>query len=266
MGKTTYNSTIISPVQRGFFDSVTRCRSRSEPSDVYEAIGFPAICRWSSEKRATPPVCRTTRRASHRDASHLRASIQIPILKLHPSLHQKLYQLLAKRLRAMMVPLVCDISPDTRSRRGAHRERAISLLPGKRTELDLLMHPHRRSLLELPHEIRETTRGLQSDEQMDMVRHAADALRKAAESIDGAAQVLVKLITPCCIDQRRAVLGGKNDMVMQGEKRRRHIVAWLASCRDAFVRAHHTRWCRDAQPPANGWKPFGLMGRIPADG
>ena len=68
-----------------------------------------------------------------------------------------------------------------------------------------------------------------------ILRPAADALGETAELIHRAAEVFVKPLTPRRINQRRAILGGKDDVVMQGEKCRRHNGVWLASRRDAFV-------------------------------
>ena len=183
----------------------------------------------------TPPVHRAEKSRIPKGCQPDRSSVQIPIFVFHASLLQKLYQLLPKRLHTMMFRLVRDVFLHLRSCRRAHRERAVAFLPCKLPQLDLLMHPHGRGLLQLPHEIGETMRGLQSNKQMHMIGYAADAFRESTESAYRSAQIFVQTFTLGSVNQWDAVLGGKHDVVMQSEKCRWHGGVWsLASLRDAW--------------------------------
>jgi len=199
-----------------------------------DAEGIKAISRWLRSVATTPPDHHAEKSRIPKGCQPDRSSVQIPIFVFHASLLQKLYQLLPKRLHAMMLGLVRDVFLHLRSCRRAHRERAISFLPRKLPLLDFLMHPHGRGLLQLPHEIRETMRGLQSDKQMHVVSNPADALNKPTKSADRSAKVFMKAFTPGSVNERLAVFGGKHDVVMQSEKCRWHGGAsLLASLRDA---------------------------------
>lgn len=106
----------------------------------HDAEGIPAISRWSRSEATTPPDHRaeTTRIPEGCQPGH--ASVQIPIFIFHARRVQKLYQLLAKRLHAMMLGLVRDVFLHLRPRGRADGEGAVAFLPRKLTQLDLFMH------------------------------------------------------------------------------------------------------------------------------
>ena len=200
----------------------------------HDAEGIPAISRWSRSEATTPPEHRaeTTRIPKGCQPGH--ASVQIPIFIFHARRFQELDQLLAKRFHAMMLGLFRDVFLHLRPRRRADGECTVAFLPGKLTQLDLVMHPDGRCLLQLPHEIGKAMGRLQPHEQVNMIGHATDTLRIPAKSSHRAAKVFVKAVSPSNVDQRRTIFGRENDVVMQSEERRGHSGAvLLASLRDA---------------------------------
>ena len=199
-----------------------------------DAEGITAISRWSRSEATTPPDHRATKTRIPEGCQPSRPSVQIPIFIFHARRFQELHQLLAKRFHAMMLGLVRDVFLHLRPRRWADGEGAVAFLPSKLTQLDLFMHPDGRSLLQLPHEIGKTMRRLQPHQQVHMIGHAADTLRIPAKSRHRAAEIFVKAVSPSNVNERRTVLGGENDVVMQSKERRWHNGAgWLASLRDA---------------------------------
>ena len=206
----------------------------------FHAEGILAISRWLRSEATTPPG--TTPPETDRPTPRIpegcqpdRSSVQIPIFVFHARRFQELRQFLAERFHTVMLGLVRSVFLHPRSRRRAHRECAISLLPRKISETDLLVHPHGRRLLQFPHEARETMCSPQSHQQMHMIANAADALRKSSESCHGAAEVFVQTFHPSLINEWHAIFGGEHDVVMQSKKGRGHNEAgWLASLRDAW--------------------------------
>jgi len=61
-------------------------------------------------------------------------------------------------------------------------------------------------------------RGAQTDEQMNVVFHAADDFRNSAKSANCAAEIFMELGTPRQFDERSALLCGENDVVVEREK------------------------------------------------
>ena len=199
-----------------------------------DAGGIPAIGRWLRSNATTPPDHRVETTGIPEGCQQMLVSVQKPVLIFHPRLLQKLDQLFAKRLHPMMHGLIRDVFLHLRPRRRAHGEGSISFLPCKLPKLDLFMNPHGRRLLQFPYEISEAMRGLQTDEQVDMISNAANALREPAQPRHRASEVFVQAVPPRGINQRQAVLRGKDDVVVQREKRRGHGFAGrLASLRDA---------------------------------
>ena len=203
------------------------------PSD---AEGIPAISRWLSE--ATPPdrnhPCSSSKGRIPEGCQPGRRSVQIPIFVFHSRLLQKINELLTKRLHAVMFGLVRNVFLHLRSCCRAYRECSVALLPCELPQPDLFMHPDRRCFLQFSHEIRQTMRGLQSHQQVHMIGHTADSLRKSAQPCHGAAEVFVQSFSPRRVDERHSVLRGENDVVVQSKKRRGHNGAvLLASLRDA---------------------------------
>ena len=89
---------------------------------LHDAEGISAISRWSRSEATTPPGHRATKTRIPEGCQPPRRSVQIPIFIFHARRLQKLNQLLAKRLHAMMLRLVRDVFLNLRPRSRAHRE------------------------------------------------------------------------------------------------------------------------------------------------
>ena len=201
-----------------------------------DAEGFKAISRWLRRVATTPPVCSANAERIPEGCQPVHLSVQKTIFIFHTRLLQKILQLFAERFHPMMLGLVFNVFLHSRSRCRAHRERTIPFLPRKLMQLDLVTYPHGRRLLQLAQEVRQTMCGLQSNKQVHMVGKAAGTLRDSTESRRRAAEVFVQTFALRFRNQRRARLCGKNNVVMQSEKRRWHGWVWrLASLRDASV-------------------------------
>ena len=201
----------------------------------HDAEGIPAISRWSRSEATTPPEHSDRTPRIPEGCQPPRRAIQIPIFIPHTRRLQKLRQLFAERLHAVMLRSVRDVFLNLWSGRRTHRESSVAFLPRKLTQLDLFMHPNGRSLLQLPHEIGKAMGRLQPNQQVHMIGHATDTLSETTQSTLGAAEVFVKAISPRNVDERRSILRGENDVVMQSKKRRGHNGAvLLASLRDAW--------------------------------
>src|SRR5436305_3345063 len=122
----------------------------------------------------------------------------------------------------MMFLLIRDVLLNRRPRGGAYGECRIAFLPGKGSHADLLMHPYRGSLFQLTHDVRQTMSRFQTDQKVDMIAHAADALRKATEARNDSTQILVHTRTPLGRDGGFAILRRKHEMVMQAQIRGGH--------------------------------------------
>src|SRR6478672_2319775 len=82
----------------------------------------------------------------------------------------------------MMFLLIRDVLLNRRPRGGAYGECRIALLPGKRSQADLLMHPCRGSLFQLTHDVRQTMSRFQADQKVDVIVDTADALRNSTKA------------------------------------------------------------------------------------
>lgn len=201
---------------------------------VHDAEGIEAISRWLRSEATTPPDYRAETTRIPEGCQPSRPSVQIPVFIFHARRVQELHQLLAERFHTMMHGLVRDVFLHLRPRARADGEGTVTFLPRKLMNLDFFMHPSGRSLLQLPHEIGKTMRRLQPHQQMYVIGHAAATLRIPAKSSHRAAEVFVKAVSPSNVNERRTILRGENDVVMQSEERRGHNGAeWLASLRHA---------------------------------
>ena len=81
--------------------------------------------------------------------------------------------------------------------------------------LEIRPRPSRGSFLQLAHEVGEAVRGLQADEQMDVVGHAADLLADATKPVDGASEILMQTGTPFRADRWPSVFCRKDEVVME---------------------------------------------------
>ena len=95
----------------------------------------------------------------------------------------------------MMLLLVEDVGAHRLQLAGAHREGGIALLPLK-GRISVLDGPAGTRFLQFPDEIRKPVSGAQSDQQMDVIGHAANGQRDGLESPGGSAKIFVKAGPP----------------------------------------------------------------------
>jgi hypothetical protein len=126
-------------------------------------------------------------------------------------------QFIVERFHPMMLFLIGDVPPYPIPHGRAHRKGGIAVLPGERLFAHGIVNPRGRILLHLPQHIREDMRGPEPHQQMDMVRRAADAFRKAAQAAHDPTEIFVQAGPPFRVNQRRAVLGAEYEVVMQAQ-------------------------------------------------
>lgn len=106
--------------------------------------------------------------------------------------------------------------------RSAHRESPETLLPGKTAQSKLLTNSARRLALEFTHHIGQAMSRAQTSQDMNMISRSADRVRRAVHASNDTAEVLVNT------DARRrrkpwfAIFRANDEVIMQGEMRRRH--------------------------------------------
>jgi hypothetical protein len=86
------------------------------------------------------------------------------------------------------------------------------------------MQPLRRSGLESPHQIRQPDVGLEADEGMHMVRHAAEGVENAALLADDTRHVGVEIFAQSRVDERSPFLGAEDEMDQNLHQRCGHAV------------------------------------------
>ena len=122
----------------------------------------------------------------------------------------------------MMLLLPRDIITHGPALRRTDGESAITLLPLERALADFVMHPARGDAFDFTQHIRQAMGGAQPNEEMHMVGHAADGGRDSVEVIDGAAEEGVQTFAPRGQDERRTILRGKDEVVMERKVRGGH--------------------------------------------
>jgi hypothetical protein len=76
-------------------------------------------------------------------------------------------------------------------------------------------------------------RGAKTEQQMNVISHAADRLRNRFESPRHAAQISMKSFTPLGTDKRALVFGAEDDVNVKTEVRRGHEGIFQRPCRGA---------------------------------
>ena len=142
---------------------------------------------------------------------------QIPFVVFHAAAPEEIHVFLLKRPRAVMLLLPGDVLPHGVALRRPHGECTVALLPCKARHPCLCVHPARGGCFDFPHRIREAMRGPQAEEQMHMIGDTTDGFGDAVHLADDSTEVSVQAFAPRCDDERRAILRGKDDMVLQRE-------------------------------------------------
>jgi len=106
--------------------------------------------------------------------------------------------------------------------RHTQRESAVAFLPLETGEFDLFVHPMRGVGFQIPYKSGEAMGGAQTDQQMDVVSDAAHHFSDAAEISSEPTKVGVKAVPQYNSDDRNAVFGAEDDVVMQGYVGRGH--------------------------------------------
>ena len=115
----------------------------------------------------------------------------------------------------MMLRLVHNVFFDRLAIGHAHRECAVALLPREIFHADGFVNPARRSLFNVLHERRERMCRAQTDEQMNMIRRAADGFRNSIRRANQSAKIFVQSPAPFIRDERMPVFRAEHDVVMQ---------------------------------------------------
>ena len=102
------------------------------------------------------------------------ASVQVAIIEFDPSPLEQLHQFLTEASSLVMLPLIFDIASHTLACRRTDGECCVALLPCEAVLVDFGMDPDRAGPFQFPHHIRQAMRGLEADEQMDMIFDPAD--------------------------------------------------------------------------------------------
>src|SRR5216110_3024477 len=105
-----------------------------------------------------------------------------------------------ERMPTVVFHLSGDVLANCRDVGAAHREPTVTLLPCKCRPPDLLVHPTRRCLLDLPYYVGQAVRCAKSEEQMDMIFDTADLLGDAVDRLHTTAEIGVKIAAPLGVD------------------------------------------------------------------
>jgi hypothetical protein len=99
------------------------------------------------------------------------SAIKISFVKGNTSFHQHGNQLFLKRLRAVVLSLICDIQSNLSYTGCTDRENTISLLPIKISHPNHIVNPSRRSLFQFSHEVRDAMGWTKSEGEHGLLSH-----------------------------------------------------------------------------------------------
>src|SRR5216684_2720537 len=116
-----------------------------------------------------------------------------------------------------MLLLPADVLLEARDMGNAHSEPAVSLLPCETLFVNFLMNPFGRLLLDVAQDIRQTVRGLEADQQMNVIVNATDCLWNTSQRPDTSAEVGVKTRPPICRNQWHAILRAEREVVVKAQ-------------------------------------------------
>ena len=150
------------------------------------------------------------------------ASPQIAFIIFGATPTEEIEVFLLKRPCAAMFLLGGNVFTNRRALRSADGEGAITFLPLKGALADFIVDPPGRNTFQLAQDVGEAMGGAQTDEQMHMVGDTADGFGDAIQTMDDAAKEGVQAWAIRRSDERLAVLGGENEMIVEGEMGRGH--------------------------------------------
>ncbi len=139
-------------------------------------------------------------------------SPQIPIVVCHLVLLEKHEVFFLKRGFAVMLHLVGNIGFDCGAMRQTDCKGAISWLPGEIAHADAFVNPSRRTLFNVLNECGNGMSRAQANQQMNMIRRAANRLRDRIRVTCQTAQIFMQPLAPSLRDERMSVFGGEDQM------------------------------------------------------
>jgi len=116
-----------------------------------------------------------------------------------------------------MLLLPADVLLEARDMGNAHRESAVSLLPCETLFVNFLMNPFGRLLFDVAQDVCKTVRGLEADQQMNVIVHPTDGLRNTAQCPDASAKVGMKTRPPICRYQWHTILRAECKVVVKAQ-------------------------------------------------
>ena len=160
--------------------------------------------------------------------TNLRRLIQIPLIVVDSGFLKNRGQLFSEGLMPMMGLLIGDVVSNGIMRGGADGKGRIAFLPLELRLFEHLPHPGSGSLLQFTHEIGKAMRWFQTDQQVDMIRHAPDSERNASQTMHRSAEVSVETVFPFGQNHRLTILGREHQMEEEAGVGRGHVRALLA--------------------------------------
>jgi len=133
----------------------------------------------------------------------------------------------------MMRLLVQHVFPHFLHAGCADREGSVTFLLGKAMEAHFLFYPSRRFAFEFPHDIRQTMRGAQTGQYMDVISDAAHGMRSSAQAANDSAEIFMDTVARLWSEPQLPAFCAPNKMVMQGKMHRSHTAIFLRSCRSS---------------------------------
>jgi hypothetical protein len=147
----------------------------------------------------------------------------VPLIELDTILPQERPKLILKRLPAMMLFLRIDVIEQRVQIRWAHRERTITALPRKASQLwRSCFKPPGRRCLQLCNHVRNTLRPSYTNREMHMIRNTANPEAFTIAVSRDRCKVGVQLDPHVAIENRKSIFGREDKMNQQKAQRLGH--------------------------------------------
>ncbi len=163
---------------------------------------------------------------SHRDngTQSRKSPQQIPLVQRQSMLCYELAIFLLESRPGMMLTLSGNVLNRVANLRLSDGKRAISVLPCKFSQIwKLLGNPFRRLAFESSHPFAQTNRRRQPKQQMDVILHAADVQRFHLVRSTNTTHVTPNALFDLRSNPAFAILGGEDDVQVNGSVGVRHI-------------------------------------------
>jgi hypothetical protein len=143
--------------------------------------------------------------------------LNVTFIKVDATPTQQFQIFLTKGARFVMLGLLFDVMAKRFVLRSAHGKCAVTLLPCKSRHANLIVNPTRRNRLQLAKHVSQTMRCAEPDQQVYMMRDAADALWNALCRADDAAKVRMQVPAPRLLDYWLVIFRSENDVIVQAQ-------------------------------------------------